>query len=467
MFHSPISLSSLFLTGFFLSLSLSLSTPPLISVSLFLPHPSLFLSYHTHSCRWVDPLVDIYLVTNFLPHSSDKSELDALSVTLMDADKCLSHPKVKHMYEAFSGPCPIGGGGALGGSGIIGVTRFFALQGAMEILKLNMVFFLEGDNLLLRPVAFLAQAYKLEEYKIDATITHISFHASFFSLDFLAMLNKQAKQFAEFTDKFLTGTCFLTGGGQDMRLGYEGARMLQVHRHLHPQEGKRDARILNTAGGTVPCRLVPRRWINSLGLYCNRSKDTAGPCALEQPLHYFNENNGHMWTSQQDAYLPQIYECDPRSVMEVAESTIPGSLQQNLKGSSVKQSPSDCTSASRDMCEGSPTDHVKVSKTFYCDEDWVKANPTEQNNKALSFRKGRAYSMVAAGSWVEHFNLHFQGGGCKAQMATVFAAVQRSANESPLGNNGFTCEKTEVLADHEECMRTGTGATGSMHGSPP
>jgi hypothetical protein len=391
----------------------------------------------------------------------------------------LAHPNVKPSYDAFSRPCPLGGsqGSALGGSGIVGVTRFFALQGAMELLGLAMVFFLEGDNLLLRPVQFLAQAYKLEELKIDATITHISFHASFFSLDFLAMLNKQATLFAAFTATFLTeGSCFLTGGGQDMRLGYEGARMLQVHRHLHPALGHTDARILNTAGGTVPCRLVPRRWVNSLGLYCNRSRDTAGPCALEQPLKFFNENNGRMWTASDDAYLPQLYECDPRSVEEAADGAVPGSLQQNLKGSSVKQSPSECTAASRELCEGSPTDHVKVSKTFYCDEDWVKANPSEQNNKALSFRGGKAYSMVPGGAkWVEHFNLHFQGGGCKAQMATVFAAVLRSAQpQAPEGpragaasSYGFTCEKTDSLAAHERCMRTGEGATGSMHGAPP
>ena len=175
--------------------------------------------------------------------------------------------------------------------------------------------------------------------------------------------------------------------------------------------------------------------------------------------------------SHEPNFLPLIYECDPRSIGQPNgpdSSTIPGSLQQNLKGSSVKQSPSECDDSSRGMCEGSGTDHVRVSKTFYCDEDWVKANPTEQNNKALSFRGGRAYSMVAGGGWVEHFNLHFQGGGCKAQMATVFAAVIRSAEGSdPAARYGFTCEKTTALREHEECMRTGNGATGSMHGALP
>lgn len=51
-------------------------------------------------------------------------------------------------------------------------------------------------------------------------------------------------------------------------------------------------------------------------------------------------------------------------------------------------------------------------------------------------------------------------------MPIVFAALQRSAEGSdPRAQLGFTCEKTANLAEHEECMRTGVGATGSMHGA--
>lgn len=70
--------------------------------------------------------------------------------------------------------------------------------------------------------------------------------------------------------------------------------MLQLNRYLHPELPKRDARILNTAGGTVPCSQKPRRWLNALGNYCAKSNETAGPCALEKPLKFFNENNGRM-----------------------------------------------------------------------------------------------------------------------------------------------------------------------------
>lgn len=108
------------------------------------------------------------------------------------------------------------------------------------------IFFLEGDNLLLRPVDFLASVYKIRELEIDASITHISFHASFMGFDFVQQLNVQALMYSDFTKKWLTGSCFLTGGGQDMRLGYEGARMLQVQRYLHPSGpggGRRDGRI--------------------------------------------------------------------------------------------------------------------------------------------------------------------------------------------------------------------------------
>lgn len=170
------------------------------------------------SARWVDPHTDIFLILNFKPHPDDQAELDRLRITILDADECLAHKAVRQDYAAFNEACPIGGG-ALGGSGIIGVTRFFILQGAMEKLGFDMIFFLEGDNLLLRPVSFMAEAYQIRELGIDATITHISFHASFFSIDFIRQLNLQAKLFAAFTSKWLTGQCFLTGGGQDMRLG--------------------------------------------------------------------------------------------------------------------------------------------------------------------------------------------------------------------------------------------------------
>ncbi len=141
------------------------------------PSWSLFFPSLT-SARWVDPLTDIYLCTNFLPHPKDKAELDRLGVTILDADKLLAFGRVKQLYSSFQEACPIGGKD-LGGSGIIGVTRFFILQGAMEMLKLDMIFFLEGDNLLLRSIQFLAEVYKIRENEIDATITHISFHASF------------------------------------------------------------------------------------------------------------------------------------------------------------------------------------------------------------------------------------------------------------------------------------------------
>eukprot|EP00615_Pteridomonas_danica_P012319 CAMPEP_0114349964 /NCGR_PEP_ID=MMETSP0101-20121206/15961_1 /TAXON_ID=38822 ORGANISM="Pteridomonas danica, Strain PT" /NCGR_SAMPLE_ID=MMETSP0101 /ASSEMBLY_ACC=CAM_ASM_000211 /LENGTH=568 /DNA_ID=CAMNT_0001488869 /DNA_START=375 /DNA_END=2081 /DNA_ORIENTATION=+ len=419
------------------------------------------------SARWVDPHVDIYVITNFVPHPKDMAEMQRLNIQVLDSEECFAFGRVASIFESFQSSCPIGGKD-LGGSGIIGVTRFFAVQGAMEMLGLDMVFFFEGDNLLTRPIDYIAKQYQIRENKIDATITHISFHASFIGLEFLEQLNNQAALFGAFTKNHVTNACFLTGGGQDMRLGYEGAKMLQVQKYMFNNvqgqldEDENDARIMNTAGGTVPCDVKPRRWNNALGEYCRASKEEFGPCALEPNLEIFNKNNGEMWTSKEDAFLPLLFECDPRSMQPSLTNDIdkiPGSLQQNLKGRNVKQSPGSCGPNESYLCEPSFSDNVHISQTFYCDEDWVKSDPEEQNNKAVSFKYGRAFSVTPTGHWVEHYNLHFQGGGCKKQMEVVFAALERSTRQ---GDEGFTCEEMTNLADHEECLRTGTGAVASM-----
>ena len=437
------------------------------------------------SARWSDPNNDIYIILNFLPHTNDLERLKLLDVNIIDADQCLQHTSVRSIYSEFSESCPIGGKADLGGSGIIGVMRFFALQGAMEMLNINMVFFLEGDNILLRPVQFLADVYRIRENRVDATITHISFHASFLHLDFVKQMNEQARSFALFTRKKINSIpnepqaqqskCFLTGGGQDMRLGYEAAKFLQIRR----QEDRygRDARILNTAGGTVPCgtEYGERRWVNALGMWCESSKETVGPCALEAGLKAFNEHNGAKWTSSKESDLPMLLECDPKAVNDqdrdnsaFATLGAPGSIQQNLKGKSVKQSPGGCGEMDTGLCDGTHTDGVEISTNFYCNEAWVKANPTEQNNKAIYFKNGRVYSRSASSSsrWVEHYNLHYQGGGCKTQMKPTFVAVLRSAGTTVNGEilslnaptKGFTCEETTALRYYERCLFTGDGA---------
>jgi len=329
------------------------------------------------------------------------------------------------------------------------------------------IFMLEGDNLLLKPISYLAKAYQIEELNVDATITHISFHASFLSLDFVTQLNLQATNFATFTGKWLN-ECFLTGPGQDMRLGYEGARFLQVARYVQAKaDGAsrvRDAKILNTAGGTVPCKMKGRRWVSLLEAYCSgRGADLAGPCALEKKLRVFNANNGSMFSENyRFEFMPMLLECEPNALRPPdAAVVVPGSLQLNIKGESVRQIGGDCTTGTVTCLDPMPTDVSEVSKTFFCE---TKPNGDE-NHKALTYKNGRVFSMVPnhRGLWVEHFNLHFQGGGCKVDMVPVWATVVRSVEGTrPMDNFGFTCETASTRAEHMECLRSGVGATPSM-----
>jgi len=75
---------------------------------------------------------------NFNPNPVDQLELDRLNITVLDADKCLGYGKVARQYKEFNRVCPVASPD-LGGSGLIGVARFFILQGAMEMLNLEMV----------------------------------------------------------------------------------------------------------------------------------------------------------------------------------------------------------------------------------------------------------------------------------------------------------------------------------------
>ena len=258
---------------------------------------------------------------------------------------------------------------------------------------------LEGDNLLLRPVSFLAEAYQIKELEIDATITHISFHASFLSLDFVTQLNVQASTFASFTGKSVNA-CFLTGPGQEMRLGYEAARFLQIARYARARaEGTtrvRNARILNTAGGTVPCVQKERRWVSLLEKWCqgDGARFPGGPCDLNSKLSVFNDQNLEMFEEKTlFQALPMLLECEPSAPPPVnASLTVPGSIQESLETGSVRQSTGDCTADSPTCRDPIATDEVRVSKTFYCETSF--AGEAEDKYKALSFKDGRAFSML-------------------------------------------------------------------------
>jgi len=90
------------------------------------------------SARWADPKTPIYLALNFDLNPVDQAELDRLNITVLDADKCLGYGNVARRYKEFDRACPVASPD-LGGRGLIGVVRFFVLQGAMEMMNLEMV----------------------------------------------------------------------------------------------------------------------------------------------------------------------------------------------------------------------------------------------------------------------------------------------------------------------------------------
>merc|ERR1719291_585750 len=110
----------------------------------------------------------------------------------------------------------MGGHGRLGGSGIVGVGRMYYVRCAMEARADNMIFFVEGDNLMAHSVQKIAEAIDLRGQGYLATHNHVSLHASFLSYEFLEALTKYAADLFQHGFQ-LHGRCALTGGGSDMR----------------------------------------------------------------------------------------------------------------------------------------------------------------------------------------------------------------------------------------------------------
>ena len=420
------------------------------------------------SVRMVDKHANIFLLVNFVPHAKDRRLLEELRVTVLDAERYSR--KVVSLLHRFLGACPINAGFAHAT-----LLRYFYLLGAMLENKMSMAFVLEGDNLLLRPVSYLAQAYGISEPRgddgvlFDASPVHVSLHSSFVSVDFVRAMVEVTTRLAEFGRTRL-GRCFVDGGGQDMRLTYEAAFELHRKRRLH---GGGPARIVNGAGGALPCRFTGRPFVDALTSYCSTGKDKLGPCAIHSMVVHFRASEGTLDTTD----LPLLYECVPSASWQpndkapngkqaAVERTarrlqVPGAMQLNLKGPINHQSPGLCSSVS---CSGVRLgEKAPLSRVFACPASWITSG--QQHNKQLVFYRGRVLSPLKSGRdgvrdedttsprWFEHFNLHFQGGECKAQMRPTLAAIERSRKS----RFALSCENATSRDAYDECLHTGSG----------
>ena len=419
------------------------------------PSVASMFQYSLESVRMSDTNVPIFLITNFYTNSSDSELLRRLNVTRLDAEQMLSskQSKARALLEEFVSRCPLNGDLFATAT----VLRYFYLLGAMDHLAVNSLFFLEGDNLLLRPVRELASLYGMAKLGAHASHSHVSLHASFMSIDFVHALAGYAARFVRGQQK-----CPFDGGGQDMALSYESA--LELHRELR-RRGEGPARIVNAVSGVVPCEMEGRPWRSALDGWCQSEAKPGvkaiGPCAVVPQMMAFRDDGGRTVAASD---LPLLYECS-RSSGPSNTPRVMGMLQTNLKGRTNIMTPGTSPIYPAML----PWARSPVSSGFACMQEWAFGN-SEQHNKAIVFARGRAFTRtVSTGAdgrtletgWLEHFNLHFQGGGCKEQMRPVLVALRRSR----LRRRPFTCEgsfnstarpKIRILR-YEECLVTGMG----------
>lgn len=439
------------------------------------PRVARYFEEAVRSVRHSDSTVEVYLIVNFLPHPEDWDLLARLRVQVLSQTHTRGSGIVSSLTQRFLRACPISAGFAHAT-----LLRYYDLLGALLSRGFEMIFFLEGDNLLLRPVSFLAQLYGISESRaddgelFDASPVHVSLHASFMSVDFVRAMVDVTTRLAEFGRARL-GRCFLDGGGQDMRLTYEAAFELHRRRRLH---GGGPARIINAAGGALPCRLVGRPFKDALTQHC--STNVLGPCAIHPIVTAFRASEGTLNASD----LPLLYECAPdqpswrpqtfsQRIDQLLNNAgrsaqIRGSIQLNLKGAANYQSPGRCSSPS---CSGGRFGGTTtVSRVFACPAPWI--NP-DQYNKQLVFHCGRVLSPVrvagrahrgssAEDAWVEHFSLHFQGGSCKVQMRPTLSAVIRTRRY----RQTLSCENATDRGMYERCLATGSGLAGASSECP-
>jgi hypothetical protein len=398
------------------------------------------------SARFHDPSTPIVYLTNFALNEKDQAEADRMELqgfVISHKDFSRICPEAARVRDRFSDVCPIASEGGLGGSGIVGVARMYYVRCAMEARGDDMIFFVEGDNLMAHSVQKIAEAIDLRGQGYLATHNHVSLHASFLSYEFVEAFTKYTADLVQHGLRS-DGGCAVTGGGSDMRLSYYAS--LELHR-LRLERGQGPTKILNSQLGS--CRLQGRPWEDAVGPWCKRSGDTLGPCAL-QPLvddyeaaqfarksHLQKVSHGNSLNS-----FPQLYECD--GAIDFSKSNcVHWGLQQNMQGGSLNQSPGTAPP---------PTIFAELSTKSKCPAFWAVYN------KQLVFASGRVLALIKQGinasepRYFAQFNLHFQGGGCKGQMEPFWSAIRRSSEQG----TSFSCEAAN---DFDECLVSGAGAT--------
>uniref|UniRef100_A0A7S1SFK4 Uncharacterized protein n=1 Tax=Alexandrium catenella TaxID=2925 RepID=A0A7S1SFK4_ALECA len=416
------------------------------------------------SVRLYDPAISIIVVTNFELNSSDMAEARRHNLQLWvhpEAEWDSVCPRTAALFAVYTQACPI----LRPRSPAVYLLRYYQLRCAMEELRHDMIFFLEGDNLMGESVERIARTIGLRSHSFDATHNHVSLHASFLSFEFVEAMTRYVAEFVIFGAEKL-GRCPISDGA-DMRFSYYAA--LEMHRLRLERGVLSPARVLNTAG-PGPCEWRARPWEDLVGPWCWSSGVREGPCAIQALVEDFERRPSNLrrlarlqrsLNLSQAGLLPLIHECAEGA----RRDCIYWSLQMNMKDRAMSSPMAACPPRSmpalpRDACLQEV--EVALSAAFKCPQPWASMN------KELVFGDGRAFLLRQPlrapykGGYVQQFNLHFQGGGCKGQMQPVFEALQRSR----LQGSWFTCGFVRSLKGYEHCLSTGEGAV-RMEPRPP
>jgi hypothetical protein len=420
-----------------------------------------------NAARWASPNSTIYVIINFTPIPSDQKFLEDLNIVAVNLTT-IHNPHIRQKRDKLFQACVLTKDNFFT---LFGVERWYYVQELMKYFSLDMIFTIEVDNLMLRSIEDLEQMYEPRKYHF--THPYVSAHFSFMSYHYLHALNAYTTKLAH-VHRLHSGKCPYTGGGQDMRLLYEGARYLQymlseryvedfshIKHHLYDKRLLNESLVLNT-DVVLPCgpnntHLLEKEWVYGI---CPKL-DINGPC--EKELNIAIDTVNRMLYGN-TSYYPKIYECDEINLRaSTSEHIYLGyNTQLNVKDkvpvfTAVKGTPM-------------PTVNFKLSEDWRCPQRW--AERYRIFNVQLFFRDGHAYARFDNQTLtpayytdklilVELVNLHFQGGGdCKGQMGGVMNAAIRSKGDQRLS----TCESipgygfpARNLPQVDHCLLTGEG----------